>query len=144
MCNSFIEENHAYRMESQKEQAAQPWRGPIPQEKMSFWGYKFETLATLPAPWSETTREYIESRVDETVNNEAQYCSVVRTGVGKTILCLGGEVDASKSTILSVPPLTHLDPPPPFSGLRSTLTDTTHSLGFQARAARRAHQLGRT
>ncbi|KAF3771243.1 RAI1-domain-containing protein [Cryphonectria parasitica EP155] len=91
---SFIEENHAYRMESQKEQAAQPWRGPIPQEKMAFWGYKFETLATLPAPWGETSREYIEGRVNETVNNEAQYCSVVRTGVGKTILCLGGEVDA--------------------------------------------------
>lgn len=27
-----------YRMNSQKEQAAQPWRGPISQEKMSFWG----------------------------------------------------------------------------------------------------------
>ncbi|KAJ4413728.1 decapping endonuclease targeting mRNA [Gnomoniopsis sp. IMI 355080] len=91
---SFIEENHAFRMESQKEQAAQPWRGPIPQEKMQFWGYKFETLSTLPAPWGETSREYIENRDNEVVNNEAQYCSVVRTGIGKSILCLGGEVDA--------------------------------------------------
>ncbi|KAK7726948.1 decapping endonuclease targeting mRNA [Diaporthe eres] len=90
----FIEENHAYRMRSQAEQAAQPWRGPIPQEVMQFWGYKFETLATLPAPWGETSREYIEGREREVVNNKAQYCSVVRTGLGKTVLCLGGEVDA--------------------------------------------------
>lgn len=94
---SFIEENHAYRMRSQAEQAAQPWRGPIPQEVMQFWGYKFETLATLPAPWGETSREYIEGREQEIVNNKAQYCSVVRTGLGKTVLCLGGEVDAGKS-----------------------------------------------
>lgn len=83
-------------MRSQAEQAAQPWRGPIPQEVMQFWGYKFETLATLPAPWGETSREYIEGREQEVVNNKAQYCSVVRTGLGKTVLCLGGEVDAGK------------------------------------------------
>ncbi|KAI3400823.1 hypothetical protein diail_1512 [Diaporthe ilicicola] len=92
--DGFIEENHAYRLRSQAEQASQPWRGPIPQEVMQFWGYKFETLATLPAPWGETSREYIEGREDEVVNNKAQYCSVVRTGLGKTVLCLGGEVDA--------------------------------------------------
>lgn len=63
---------------------------------MQFWGYKFETLATLPAPWGETSREYIEGREHEVVNNKAQYCSVVRTGLGKTVLCLGGEVDAGK------------------------------------------------
>jgi len=60
-------------------------------------GYKFETLCSLPAPWAETTRDYIENRGDEVVSNEAQYCSVVRTGIGKTIICMGGEVDASKS-----------------------------------------------
>lgn len=85
-------------MRSQAEQAAQPWRGPIPQEVMQFWGYKFETLATLPAPWGETSREYIEGREQEVVNNKAQYCSVVRTGLGKTVLCLGGEVDAGESS----------------------------------------------
>jgi hypothetical protein len=83
-------------MRSKAEQAAQPWRGPIPQEVMQFWGYKFETLATLPAPWGETSRDYIEGREQEVVNNNAQYCSVVRTGLGKTVLCLGGEVDAGK------------------------------------------------
>jgi hypothetical protein len=34
------------------------------------------------------------------VSNKEQYCSVVRTGIGKTILCLGGEVDASKYLFL--------------------------------------------
>jgi RAT1-interacting protein len=61
---------------------------------MQFWGYKFETLATLPRPWAEVSRDYIENRENQVVNNKAQYCSVVRTGIGKTILCLGGEVDA--------------------------------------------------
>lgn len=64
-------------------------------------GYKFETLCTLPRPWGETPRDYIENRDNEIVNNKEQYCSVVRTGFGKTIVCLGGEVDASK---LCTPP----------------------------------------
>ncbi|KAB5575971.1 dhp1-interacting protein [Coniochaeta sp. 2T2.1] len=90
----FIEENHAYKVASQAEQNSQPWKGPIPQEVMQYWGYKFETLATLPNPWGETSRDYIENRDNLVVNNKEQYCSVVRTGIGKTILCLGGEVDA--------------------------------------------------
>lgn len=68
-------------------------------------GYKFETLSTLPHPWAETDREYIENRDSLVVSNKAQYCSVVRTGVGKTILCLGGEVDASTSPPTSPNPL---------------------------------------
>lgn len=42
------------------------------------------------------SRDEIENRENEVVNNKEQYCSVVRTGIGKTVLCLGGEVDASK------------------------------------------------
>ncbi|EFW99933.1 dhp1-interacting protein [Grosmannia clavigera kw1407] len=99
----FIEENHAYKAASRREQEArqnrrppranpnQPW---FPPDVMSFWGYKFETLATIPTPWGETSRDYIESRDDLRVSNKAEYCSVVRTGVGSTVLCLGGEVDA--------------------------------------------------
>ena len=56
-------------------------------------GYKFETLSTLPHPWGQTSREFIESRPSQPVNNAQQYCSVVRTGIGNTTLCLGGEVD---------------------------------------------------
>lgn len=90
----FVEENHDYRMAMKKEQESQTWRGPISQEVMSFWGYKFEALSTLPAPWAETSRDYIENRDNLVVSNKEQYCSVVRTGIGSTILCLGGEVDA--------------------------------------------------
>lgn len=61
-----------------------------------FLGYKFETLCTMPAPWGETSREYIEERDNHVVNNKEQYCSVVRTGLGKTTICLGGEVDCCK------------------------------------------------
>ena len=59
-------------------------------------GYKFETLSTIPDIWARTSRDYIEGREEELVSNKAQYCSVVRTGVGNPILCLGGEVDARK------------------------------------------------
>jgi hypothetical protein len=34
----FIEEHHEYKMATRKAQEAQPWRGPIPQDVMSFWG----------------------------------------------------------------------------------------------------------
>ncbi|KEY69881.1 hypothetical protein S7711_06437 [Stachybotrys chartarum IBT 7711] len=90
----FIEENHAHKIASKAaEGQGKPRRGP-PLEVMQFWGYKFETLATLPKPWAETSRDYIENRENEIVNNKAQYCSVVRTGINKTVFCLGGEVDA--------------------------------------------------
>ena len=62
-------------------------------------GYKFETLSLLPQPWDETSREFIEARETAIVNNHAQYCSVVKTVIGKnTKLILGGEVDASMSS----------------------------------------------
>nr|POE65020.1 decapping nuclease rai1 [Quercus suber] len=57
-------------------------------------GYKFETLSTLPKPWSECTRQEIESRDSIIVNNNAQFCSIVRTGIGTTSMVLAGEVDA--------------------------------------------------
>lgn len=66
-------------------------------------GYKFETLCLLPAPWDETPRDYIESREKLIVNNHAQYCSIVRTGIGSTTLVLGGEVDAVWDTKPSTP-----------------------------------------
>ncbi|KAI9850126.1 MAG: decapping endonuclease targeting mRNA [Thelocarpon superellum] len=61
---------------------------------MSFWGYKFETLSLLPNTWAATPREVIDGREDEVVSNHAQYCSVVRTGIGKAKMIIGGEVDA--------------------------------------------------
>ncbi|PVH81686.1 Dhp1-interacting protein Din1 [Cadophora sp. DSE1049] len=91
----FIEENHEYKRQSQARQSRQfSQPGRPSQDMMSFWGYKFETLCLLPRPWDETPREYIENRENEIVNNHAQYCSVVKTGIGSTTMVLGGEVDA--------------------------------------------------
>lgn len=59
-------------------------------------GYKFETLSLLPDKWDATSREYIENREEMVVSNYAQYCSVVKTGIGKTKMIIGGEVDARK------------------------------------------------
>ena len=114
MC-SFIEENHQHKLESRKAQHGQPSRPGAPsQDLMSYWGtfcylcslnpaqllagYKFETLSLIPDQWNSTTREFIESREDMVVNNYAQYCSIVRTGIGKAKIVIGGEVDAGKSS----------------------------------------------
>ncbi|KAK3308080.1 RAI1 like PD-XK nuclease-domain-containing protein [Chaetomium strumarium] len=90
----FIEENHAFKEQQRAFEKNRRGKNGIPSSEMQYWGYKFETLSTLPRPWGETSREYIENRGKEIVNNKEQYCSVVRTGFGKTIVCLGGEVDA--------------------------------------------------
>ncbi|PBP16752.1 hypothetical protein BUE80_DR012588 [Diplocarpon rosae] len=93
--DGFIEENHEYKLQSQARQSRQQTNPGRPsQDMMSFWGYKFETLCLLPGTWDETTRDYIENRENEIVNNHAQYCSVVKTGIGDTVMVLGGEVDA--------------------------------------------------
>ncbi|KAI2697681.1 hypothetical protein CBS147332_8664 [Penicillium roqueforti] len=91
----FIEENNEYKnqqKEIQRKRGSPP--GMAPQELMMYWGYKFEKLAVLPKTWDESTREEIEGRQNEVVNNAAQYCSVVRTGIGNVRMILGGEVDA--------------------------------------------------
>ncbi|KAH0548175.1 hypothetical protein GP486_008104 [Trichoglossum hirsutum] len=67
------------------------WRG-----MMTKVSYKFETLSLMPGTWDATPRDYIEGREDHVVNNSAQYCSVVRTGIGKSKLVIGGEVDAGR------------------------------------------------
>lgn len=60
---------------------------------MTYHGYKFEALSMLPKPWSECTREEIEGRDDQTVDNMCEYCVVARSGVGKIKTVLGAEVD---------------------------------------------------
>jgi RAT1-interacting protein len=91
----FIEESHTKKLESRADQNNRaPSRGNMSQDLMSFWGYKFETLSLMPTPWPETSREYLEAREEEVVSNYAQYCSIVRTGFGKSKVIIGGEVDA--------------------------------------------------
>ncbi|KAJ9643068.1 decapping endonuclease targeting mRNA [Coniosporium tulheliwenetii] len=93
--NEFIEENHAAKLASRAQQMKQQSRPGAPsQELMSYWGYKFETLCLIPDKWDAVSRDYIENRENEVVSNYAQYCSVVRTGIGNASLVIGGEVDA--------------------------------------------------
>lgn len=60
-------------------------------------GYKFETLSLLAKPWGEASREEIEGREDDVVDNYAQYCSLCKTGIGGASMIIGGEVDGGKS-----------------------------------------------
>ncbi|KAI0550781.1 RAI1 like PD-XK nuclease-domain-containing protein [Xylaria curta] len=92
----FIEENHGFKQNAKEEQNRQQRGRPgqFSPDVMTYWGYKFEALSCLPRPWGEVSREFIENRDELVVSNKAQYCSVVRTGIGETVLCLGGEVDA--------------------------------------------------
>ncbi|ODV98248.1 hypothetical protein PACTADRAFT_37484 [Pachysolen tannophilus NRRL Y-2460] len=62
-------------------------------KKLTFSGYKFEVASTLSQPWAQSTRKEIETRRKRKVNNIEQYCSVVKTGIGKVKYCIGGEVD---------------------------------------------------
>ncbi|KAJ5718693.1 decapping endonuclease targeting mRNA [Penicillium malachiteum] len=95
ICLRFIEENNAYKNEQKEIQRHQRMPPGMPsQEMMMYWGYKFEVLSVLRQPWDPTPREEIESRPDQVVNNSAQYCSVVKTGIGSVRMILGGEVDA--------------------------------------------------
>ncbi|KAF3925549.1 hypothetical protein ABW21_db0201655 [Orbilia brochopaga] len=87
MEDGYIEENNQYK---QATRGFQDERGA----RMSYWGYKFETLSTLSKPWAEASREEIEGRDKEVVNNKAQYCSIVKTGFGSCSLIIAGEVDA--------------------------------------------------
>lgn len=90
----FIEENHSKKLSSRDHQFNAPAvQGAMSQDLMSFWGYKFETLSLLDEHFVHTSREKIEVREHMVVSNYAQYCSVVRTGFGKTKVIIGGEVD---------------------------------------------------
>lgn len=84
----------------------------------------------------------IENRENEIVNNYAQYCSIVKTGIGKSKLIIGGEVDAGK---LLSHPFHRLPLPPSSTPIENTIEPThlIHSLGFQTHQPRAAHKLGR-
>jgi RAT1-interacting protein len=65
-------------------------------------GYKFETLSTLDKTWDESTRDEIEHRNENVVDNIQQYCSIVKTQLGSSSIIIGGEVDCVWGTTFSV------------------------------------------
>lgn len=62
-------------------------------KKCEYSGYKFETVATIPQPWKDVLRKYIDSRHKKPVNNYEQFLSVIKTGIGPVKLVLAGEID---------------------------------------------------
>ena len=56
-------------------------------------GYKFEELSTLQKCWDDSTRQEIETRNENIVDNIQQYCSIVKTQLGSSSIIMGGEVD---------------------------------------------------
>ncbi|GAM86690.1 hypothetical protein ANO11243_047090 [Dothideomycetidae sp. 11243] len=84
-----------YQTARNQKQAAQ-FRKPrdgFDSNVMTYWGYKFEALSLLKRPHTEASREEIENRDQEVVENSSQYCSIVRTGIGNASFIIGGEVD---------------------------------------------------
>lgn len=47
----------------------------------------------LKRPYVDSTREEIERRPYEPVDNGSQYCSIVRTSLGEKTIIMAGEVD---------------------------------------------------
>ncbi|KAJ4353939.1 decapping endonuclease targeting mRNA [Didymosphaeria variabile] len=76
----YIEEDFPARAAQRAQEASRPppkWQDPkMPDHKMmTYWGYKFETLALIPTPPSETPRDVIDARPDAPVSNYAQHCT---------------------------------------------------------------------
>lgn len=63
---------------------------------MCYWGYRFETVATLSQhPSKVKLSDVPQQRYHSDVNTHVQYCSVVRTKLGKHSIIMGGEVDCT-------------------------------------------------
>jgi RAT1-interacting protein len=94
----YIEEDFPSRAADRAAEASRPpphHQHPDQQsrEMMTYWGYKFETLALIPTPPSTTPAPEIEKHQRSVVSNHAQHCSIVHTSFGGHTLLLGGEVD---------------------------------------------------
>ncbi|KAJ1344877.1 hypothetical protein BSLG_000392 [Batrachochytrium salamandrivorans] len=61
----------------------------------TYWGYKFETLSTIPIPPRKLIPHdpHLLERETETVNTNVQFCSVFASQYGPHDIVLGGEVD---------------------------------------------------
>ncbi|EPY50201.1 Dhp1p-interacting protein Din1 [Schizosaccharomyces cryophilus OY26] len=79
------------------------------QDRMCYWGYKFEVISTLPTIWDACSRSVIEGRDNQPVIPDEQYCSIVKYHIGRTRLILAGEVDCVWDAKPGVTPDSDLD-----------------------------------
>lgn len=91
--NLIYFDGHIFIQQDKKAKKMHERAPSVEQQRLMYSGYKFESVATVPKPLNEVSRATIEKRSKKIVNNVEQYCSVVRTGIGKTRIVLGGEVD---------------------------------------------------
>ena len=71
---------------------------------MCYWGYKFEGLSTIDiAPHDHILLEndVEDTREDNVVNLNIQYCSVFRSKFDRNTIIMGGEVDCIDSGCLT-------------------------------------------
>ena len=90
----FLEEDYAAKMSRNVNSTAGYGSDGRPNDLFPYMGYKFESLCLIPDTWDNTSRDFIEGRETHVVSNKAQYCSIVRTGIGECSIIMGGEVDA--------------------------------------------------
>ena len=60
---------------------------------MTYYGYKFESLATSDKPLDPNDHHGQMERDEAPVNTNVQFCSVFSSKLGRSSLLLGGEVD---------------------------------------------------
>ncbi|CCH44341.1 hypothetical protein BN7_3904 [Wickerhamomyces ciferrii] len=86
-------DGHLFIQEDKALKTARETKPTDEHARLMYSGYKFESIATLPKPLAQVSRATIDKNHKKIVSNAEQYCSIVKTGIGKQRIIIGGEVD---------------------------------------------------
>ncbi|KAI8377325.1 hypothetical protein BD560DRAFT_325731 [Blakeslea trispora] len=91
----YIEEQITEQKKQQENQATEK------QKRMSYWGYRFETLCTISKPPHLVKKDdqELQDRLAQTVNTNIQYCILVKTQLGSSSIIMGAEVDCCRGKV---------------------------------------------
>ena len=66
--------------------------------RMCYWGYRLEAISTLDQHPERTEKlpQLLSERIHATVNTNIQYCTVVKTRLGRRSIIMGAEVDCTR------------------------------------------------
>lgn len=85
-----------YLVENELESKRERERNMSGQDALwAYGGYKFEALCNLPVPEAQATGEMLDEREKAVVNNNEQYCAVLKTRFGEDLIYMGAEVDCA-------------------------------------------------
>ncbi|KAI8356103.1 hypothetical protein EDC96DRAFT_261549 [Choanephora cucurbitarum] len=89
----YLEEQTTEQKKQQESQATEK------QKRMSYWGYRFETLCTLSKPPHLVKKDdqELQDRLVQNVNTNIQYCILVKTKLGSSSIIMGAEVDCCRA-----------------------------------------------